>query len=62
MITATINASNVYDNAHPEHERLSAVRITLVASAYAGDDDTDQRRDAGAIDQLIKGFLGKRGK
>ena len=62
MITATINASNVYDQNHPEHERLSAVRITLVSSAYADDSDPRKERESGALDQLIRGFLGKRGK
>lgn len=62
MITATINASNVYDGSHPEHERLSAVRITLVSSAYAGEDDDAKPRESSPVDQLIRGFLGKRGK
>ncbi|MDH3716097.1 MAG: hypothetical protein OET44_19880 [Gammaproteobacteria bacterium] len=62
MITATINASNVYNNAHPEHEQMSAVRITLVSSAYAGEKTAGEQRDSSAFDQLIKGFLGQRGK
>jgi len=62
MITATINASNVYDDAHPEHDQLSAVRITLVSSAYADDNDPRKKRESSALDQLVQGFLGKRSK
>jgi len=61
MITASINASNIYDNGHPEHERLSAVAITLVSSAHAADDSTGDDKTS-ALDELIRGFLGKRGK
>ena len=62
MITAMINASNVYDGSHSEHERLSAVRITLMSSAHAAENDPGKPRESSPIDQLIRGFLGKPGK
>ncbi len=62
MITGMINASNVYDSRDPASEHASAVRITLISSAYAGDKAGDAKEDDSPVQQLIKGFLGKRGK
>jgi len=62
MITAMINASNVYDGSHSENDRLSAVRITLMSSAHAAENDPGKPRESSPIDQLIRGFLGKPGK